>query len=347
MGGNSGIYYGIRRLTDDEKYGDDPTLTFTPEQIEGDQIPVIDDLILNLPPDGSSGGFYRVLSSDEDEIMTQKIAVMGSGTGGGSGGPSDSPTQGTIAIKYITPKNSTILSGDSFKVEFEFEAFDSAGDPITEAANAVWKINGQSITQKIYHGYNYLEVSKYLNSSLDNNKISIVVTMDPDTGITVPTSKTWNVKVVDLRLEWPWNYSEDEYRKDSTFTLKWTPYGNIDCTTHIIFDNAYEEGVTYFKYDIPSHLTGKEYTSEPMPSLSYGVHTCEMYITAKINETDLEEMRTPSVFHEITFTRNGSSTLLTVPYYEKLATQYDTLNIPFLVYDPDLEKCNISFYVND
>ena len=83
MGGSSGVYYGNRSLTEDEKYGDEVFFSFTPEDIEGDNMPTVDDLILNIP----DGGFYRVLSSSDIEISTQRLAISGSGGGaGGEGG---------------------------------------------------------------------------------------------------------------------------------------------------------------------------------------------------------------------------------------------------------------------
>ena len=69
-----------------------------------------------------------------------------------------------------------------------------------------------------------------------------------------------------------------------------------------------------------------------------------MYLTAEVNG---ETYRTPSIFNEITFISGKTSTILTVPYYQTEATQYDTLNIPFLVYDPDQENIEVKFYVND
>jgi len=84
--------------------------------------------------------------------------------------------------------------------------------------------------------------------------------------------------------------------------------------------------------------------SDPIPALEYGSHKCEMYLTTKVNDVDYY---TPSIFNEITFIKGGNTTILTVPYYEEVATQYDTLKIPFMVYDPDLDSCDVSFYVND
>jgi hypothetical protein len=66
MGGTSGVYYGNRILTDDEKYGDQSFFSFLPEEIDGDDIPAPDDLILNLP----DGGFYRILAIENGLIST-------------------------------------------------------------------------------------------------------------------------------------------------------------------------------------------------------------------------------------------------------------------------------------
>jgi hypothetical protein len=83
MGGTTGIYYGIRELTDDEKFGDQSLFIFSAEEIEGTSIPVVNDLILNIP----DGGFYRVTDSNVYEVETERLVIAGgggTGTGGGS-----------------------------------------------------------------------------------------------------------------------------------------------------------------------------------------------------------------------------------------------------------------------
>ena len=137
IGGSSGVYYGERPLSDDELYGDEIFFSFLPGHIDGDNLPAVDDLILNIP----DGGFYRVLNVGEDEISTQRIAISGGG-GGGTGSGSTS-TQGTLDIIYITPQNSSTITGVDYYIEFEIKAKDSAGDSIVEAGTATWKINGK------------------------------------------------------------------------------------------------------------------------------------------------------------------------------------------------------------
>ncbi len=336
MGGTSGVYYGKRQLTDDEKYGDQVLFSFYPSDIDGSNMPTVDDLILNMP----DGGFYRVLDASPALIETRRLMIAG---GGGSGGPGAGGNEGSLSINFVTPQYSSTITGKDYYIEFDIVAKDSAGDPIREEGTATWKINGKQYTQKVRNGRNSFKVDEYLDHTIEQNKIVIIVNMNTG-GITDSIiSKTWYVTAINLELEWPWEYSEDEYRRGSNFTLRFTPYGNVDCVAHIIFDDDYTEGATYFTEIIPANKTGSVYTTKSMPSLPHGAHTCAIYLTS-----DATEEPTPTIKHEITFIdENNHSTVLTVPYYETIATQYQTIDIPFLVYDQDTEKCNVSFYVND
>jgi hypothetical protein len=58
-----------------------------------------------------------------------------------------------------------------------------------------------------------------------------------------------------------------------------------------------------------------------------------MYLTSPTTN-----MPSKSIKHEITFIPDGyDTTILVVPYYETTANQYDTLKIPFMVYNPKEE----------
>lgn len=337
MGGSSGVFYGNRTLTEDEKYGDEVFFAFTPEEIDGDNMPGVDDLILNIP----DGGFYRVLSVDEVEIQTQRLAISGTG-GGGSGSGGGPSNEGSLVINYITPQNSSTITGVDYYIDFEIVAKDSAGDDIIDTGTATWKINGKEFTQIVSNGKNSFKVDEYLDPTQSSTKIILVVNMNTGGTTNSIVSKTWYVKAVSLGLTWNYEYNERNYVSGNNFTLSWYSSGGVDCTAHIIFDNNYNPGVTYFTKD--HKATGSLVVSNSMPSLEYGSHTCEIYLTTEVNG---ETYQTPSIFNEITFTGGGTSTILTIPYYEKVASQYDTLRIPFLVYDPDLESCEVSFYVND
>ena len=342
MGGSSGVFYGTKVLTDEEKFGDQVIFSFLHDDIDGDELPASDDLILNMP----DGGFYRVLEVNDVDIQAQRIAISGGGSGGGGGGSTGPSNEGSLVINYVseTPKESSTITGVDYYIEFEIVAKDSAGDLVSEEGTATWIINGNNYYQKVKNGRNSFKVDEYLDPTLDRNKIVLMVTMNTGGVNDSVVSKTWYVKAVDLKLDWNWNYNSNNYINSDEFSFSLTPYGGIDCTVHVVFDEIYNPDETYFTTDIKSYNTGREVYTNQMKSLPYGAHKCEMYLTAMVNGL---EYRTPSIFNEITFIKGGSSTILTVPYYENTATQYDTLNIPFLVYDPDQEEVNVSFYVDD
>lgn len=341
MGGSSGVFYGTKVLTDEEKFGDQVIFSFSHSDIDGDELPAVDDLILNMP----DGGFYRVLNVNDIDIQAQRIAISGGGSGGGGG---NATTEGTLAIEFIYPEKGigSTITGVDYYLEFNIVAKDALGNDMgsREEGVATWLINGNTYTSKVYPGKNSFKVDQYLDPTQSETKIILSVSMSTGGSENKIANRTFRIKAVDLKLEWDWNYNPVNYISQDTFTLKFIPYGGINCTAHIVFDDTLIPNETYFTKNIASYDTGREIYSNPIPRLSYGVHTCEIYLTAEVNG---EEYRTPSISHEITFIGNGSSTILTVPYYNTVATQYDTLNIPFMVYDPDEESCEVVFLVND
>lgn len=342
MGGSSGVYYANKNLTDEEKWGDQVIFSFLHSDIDGTNLPAVDDLILNIP----DGGFYRTLNVSSTDIQAQRIAISGGGSGGGGSG--DASTEGTLAIEFIYPEKGrgSTITGVDYYLEFNIVAKDALGNDMgdREEGIATWLINGQTYTSRVYPGKNTFKVDQYLDPTLSENKIILNVSMNTGGMANKTANRTFYIKAVDLKLEWDWTYSAAKYITGEDFTLTFTPYGGVDCQAHIIFDDTRVLNETYYINDIKSFNTGREVVSSRMKALEYGAHTCEIYLTTEVNG---EEYKTPSIFNEITFTSGKSSTILTVPYYKEEATQYDTLNIPFLVYDPDQESVDVSFYIND
>ena len=346
MGGNSGVYYANRLLTDDEKYGDETILTFYAFQIAGNEdgkvknMPSIDDLILNIP----DGGFYRVLEVWGEEISAQRIAISGTGSGGGPAGPGGEEGTGTLQIQYVTPQKASTIAGQDFYIEYNLVAIDAAGDTILDSFEATWKINGREFVETIYAGENSFKVDQYLDATLAQNTISLVVKPNSDGYALIPQAKTWKITSVALSLVWNWPYNENSYINGDNFTLNYIPSGGVDCTNTIKFYDKFGIMVKEYTQDIAARQTGSVVYTDNIESLEYGTYTCEMFLTAIVNG---EDYKTPVVKNELSFIKGGNTTVLTVPFYQTVATQYDTLKIPFMVYDPDLDTCAVSFYVND
>ena len=106
MCSTSGFFYGIKEIEyDNSGILPDPNVIFYLDEIEGEDIPEVDDLILN-----KDGCFYRVKNVAEDGLETLRLTLQGTGTGGGGGGGGDSPTGGSFSISIVDGKAKTYAS---------------------------------------------------------------------------------------------------------------------------------------------------------------------------------------------------------------------------------------------
>jgi hypothetical protein len=146
IGSKSNIYYGNMHLTETPDANQSEFL-FTLEEIEGNEsienndyiIPNESDLILN-----TDGCFYKVLEvivdGNSTVLNTKKLTIAGSGGGGGNtpGGGSSS-----TVFNRITSRDIEVLYGGECKIEYQFSATDSSGEP-TGAGDVEVVINGVS-----------------------------------------------------------------------------------------------------------------------------------------------------------------------------------------------------------
>ena len=354
MGGNSSVYYGKRTMADEEIYGDLTEFDFLGyvKDLEDNVLyPQVDDLILNEP----DGGFYRIIESTDRQIIGKRIAVSGTGGGGGgTGGGGGSTSKGELAVQAIGKRNVTILRSDSFSARYKVIVKDAEGNEIGDAVSGVWKVNGQEVARP-----NNILPNKENSFSLDNylqagkvNTVSLTVEASLDNGVTFnKAAMTWNVEVINLDLQWDFVYSTNTYINGDSFSVSWIPKGGIDCQTHLTFYNQSGEVILKEVVDIPASKTNERNTltlstKDKQDNLifSYGVYTCEIYVTAVVND---ELKSTKTIRNELTFIADGSTDLLTVPFYQTECRQYDTLSIPFMIYNPNKEKCLVKFYIKD
>jgi hypothetical protein len=113
MCGATGFFYGTKYIPEDNSGNKpDPNVTFYFTEIEGKDIPQVDDLILN-----EDGCFYRVKSVDKsvEEIKTLRLTLQGTGNGSTPGGPV------TYSISPVNGFN-RVFSTTADKIEIGFIA---------------------------------------------------------------------------------------------------------------------------------------------------------------------------------------------------------------------------------
>lgn len=339
MGGSSsGVYYAEKTFEDSD--AEAANFVFSVNDFKDGELPGANGLIINVGENTTYNGFYKVEEILSDtEVLGAYLPVGGGGSGGGD------VVAGFAAIEYVNPTigSDQILAYTDYTIQYNLKAQDSNGDDVSNGGIAVWSVNKKQVAkQTAYVGLNEFKIDPYLDPSAGENIVKLTITIDTGGAIPQTVSKTWTIKVVDLSLEWNYSYGEQSLIKDSTFTLEWIPYGGVDCTTHIIFNNNWTPGEGYFTKTIRASQTGSK-TSMTLPSMDYGVYDVEMYLTADIEGI---EYKTNSIFNKLTFVSGGTSTLLTVPFYQTYATQYDTISIPFMAYNPNNSETAVSLSVN-
>ena len=347
-GGNSGIFYAHKGFTDSSD------VSFSLEDIEGDELPNVNDLIVNYKTSNEMrDGFYKVVTTNAvtNTVETEYLPV-----GGGGGGGTGSGSGGKILIKPETPANGMTTLEKGYSIKYSLEAYNNAGAPVTSSGRATFIINGMTIDGGIVaHGGVYdFPVTEYLSTVKDTNTITLKITLNTGGIVDDIQTYTWTVKCVDLQLVWDWDYSSDNYIKENSFTLNWKIKGGVECKTHIAIDyddnTSLQPDVNYFVIDISASQTEASKTFNRLDdklknTFDYGAHKITMWLTAKVGTDDITSNEVNNV---LTFIGGSDTTpILTVPYFATSAKQYDTLRIPFLVYKPDTEKLKVSFYVDN
>lgn len=336
-GANSGIFYAKKKFTDPAD------TTFTLKDITGDDLPNVNDLIINISADiggdEERDGFYQVVEviQEEEKVITNYLPVGSGGSGGGGG------TKGFAAIEYIIPKDgvAATLVDEDYYIEYNLIAQDSNGDTVKNPGTATWIINGKSIDGgQVYPGNNRFNIKDYLDGTRDINTIKLSISIFTGSSVNTIVSKIWQITAIDLKLTWNYTFPM-QVIANSSFTLQFMPSGNIESKVHLLIDDniSYEKTI--------SASQSQNWNSIDVPNgLAHGVHTAKMWLTATINNI---EYRTTDIIHEIIAQdTNNNLTLITTSFDLTEATQWDTISIPYALYfSTSSSVAPIYIYINN
>lgn len=260
-----------------------------------------------------------------DQILEDSVVQIISGTGGGGGSSS------SLKIGYITTSPLIVTPNDDAILEFSFSGTDSSGDTILQAS-ATWKIDGKIVEYGVVkNGTNTFDATKYLKVGTSKVFLSVV----DDAGNIV--TKTWSVQLIDVHLESTFDDTR-KYTADADIIFDYTPYGAVDKTVHFILDGKELTSAT-----VSANISGS-LVKYNLPKQKHGSHLLEVYITAKINDIDVESNH---IFKDILwYDDNSSDPVIGTVLQRFTARQYDTTNIVYTVYDPLHENPDVKIYVD-
>ena len=277
-----------------------------------------------------SDGTTKTISTGTSDVTVEDVTKSDSGitvtyTDGTSidieiSGGSTSSSSGTASITRITDASIQTVYGDECLIEYTFAAYDSSGDVVGDGT-ATWYVNSVAkATSTASQGDNSFDIGDYLSVGSNTIRLSISVETGGESNTVV--TKTWTVNAVNMYLTW--DYDDTTVNEGDTFTLYWTPYGDLEKTTHIIIDSVETATSTTTRSGVRQSAT--------LDALSHGAHMVEIYLTATVSGT---EIQSESVCHDMIFLDSSDTTpIIAVSLSTYEVTQYNTLQIPVVIYTP-------------
>lgn len=346
MGGNSGIYYGNREISEEE--AELTALTFYTYDIEGDMVPNKDDLILNIP----DGCFYRVnnvlqISDADYEIYTEKLTIAGSGGGGGGGGSASS----NVAITDIDNTYSKFFTVDDETMKIAFTcrsqvATDNYVDTIE------YRI-GRTIIYTDDNDYQFgntitFDLKNYTNylSTGTTNTLTVKATdLWGNSG-----TKTYQVNLVELKLES--SYDKIVSIEDKSLIYSCKPVGGNTLSDRYVRIKVYnEEDINNVVFDnnIPVRFAGE--VINPPVDLSgclHGVYVLEATLHGTLPNGEIIASNT--LTHKIIYYDNTINTPLIAAQVPTLQIQqYEDLTVTYMIVDKGSTSAVVTarLYVDD
>ena len=344
--GNSGIYYGKKENISDADKESGRTTFILNTDIEGEELPSMDDLILN-----SDGSFYRVISVDinNQSVIGFRLTVAG---GGGGGGVS---TIVRPALTLHEIDNPIIINGQPFEISFTAKAaLDENDTPLTSKLTIYWSLidadNGQVYYTGIPVSANHDEVTKLNVGSYLKESTSTTIELYA-TGINhdqPSVTRQASVSTVEMYLEQTSSY-DPSYRYGAGKTvLSCNAIGKLSKILEWTFD-----GKMLYSEVLASNATNPRDFAVPAEYATHGYHVVEVNLYQNLgdNNNPIKGLPATPLKYEIAVVEEGNSKALPIIWlgdYQEEYYNYDTIQIPFLVYNPaNTAQAEVHLYRND
>ena len=198
MCGGINLVYGEKEIEyDNSGLLPDPNVIFYLEDLEKNEAPLVNDLILN-----KDGCFYRVKSVNEDVIETTRLTLQGTGTGGGPGGGGGSTTGGSYSIS-LSGGNAKVYSSTADRMDISFTGYYNGTDD-NYISYVSFTIKGQE--NPFYENANVILPFNQLNtinlidyiSLFTTNKTTVTIKVADKFG--AERSTNFTVQIVELSI---------------------------------------------------------------------------------------------------------------------------------------------------
>ena len=346
MCGGINIYYGIKEIEyENSGQEPDPNVTFQIHELEKQEWPLPNDLILN-----SDGCFYRVDTVAEEGIATVRLTLQGTGGGGGNA-PGDSPGSASYSINVI-PQNNT-FSSQAEEMIISFQGIASAETETYISRVAFTMGAAESETNPAFHE----ESGYYAIGTLANPQIHTIdlVKYKDLFGSTAKTlylnttdvygtvrSKKFTIQVVDLTLT---EYEEVIIKSNEDIfsyscTIGGAKSGITDKKLVVSLyseDNLTAPVIPSQEIAIENSYNGTKVCQLNLTNLNHGVYVLQVQMQAKISGSELIIYSNVLTHKLIRFVSGSANALFAVNIPDRIE-QYTNATMSFMVASSEENK---------
>ena len=257
------------------------------------------------------------------EIVGDGVAVATSGGGVGGG----SSTDYTITLKNLLDNRVFSLpAGSKVELKFTYSSVDDEGYNDGSGVGTITVNNAKKGTVSVTQGENTVDISNYLTSGTNTVKISVANSEGNS------KSLSYTITMITLTLS---TTLENFSTQTGDLTLYYTPVGNGVKTVYFYMDGE--------KLGTQTVTSSGKSQSYVIPTQSHGGHFLEVYAT--MMSEDILITSEPLKKAIIWVNSENMTPIILIDYDVTEAVQGETLNIPYIVYDPAHETTAITLSV--
>ena len=355
MCANSGIFYGKKDIYyENNGFDPDPNVDFLfPGEIEGTDLPEVDDLILN-----TDGCFYRVVAFSGDSVInTKRLTLRGSGGGGGSvGGDSSIPAYG-----FYIKSSSLVYASETAEFPFTFgtrytsdvenaiqriEFYRGKTEDDTIEDNPFYVIEGDNVQYEMEkeHTLDLIDCKKYFSNVKSAYTIKVYDVFD------TMHEKAFTVQIVSLSID----YAEQKLLYsigDSFYSYDFKINGAESEKRRLVYEFFKEDdlnNVIFTKTEEIKSTDGDELTKEfDLSALSHGVYILKVQAFADL-ETSSNPIPSNILWHKIAYFDESINTPLLMVSVADEQTQYVDIPLEYrIVYPSSDRKYTLEIIINN
>lgn len=266
--------------------------------------------------------YLHFLDKNGADLFDPIRIVGGSGGGGGSSG-NNAEFSATNTSGWLSK---TIASGSECEISFEWSSVENGQS--TGDGSMIMTVNGISrINKNVVQGHVTLEIGEFLNPGKNSVKVSLTDVYG--------NGKTlgFTVNVVELTIS---STFDSTVPATDGFTFTYVPVGMLMKTVYFFMDGQ-NIGVSV------TSLSAQQ-MSFNVPMQDHGTHVFEVFFVSTVDGNQVESNH---LRYEIMFVaEHGNDPIIATSFNKSTVSQYDTVIIPFTVYNPLSLTTSITITLN-